>query len=72
MGSALAVGISGRVFTLPEVVVELVHTAGISFAILALVRLEAALVGVVFLFVQRHRYVSLGDLVVDFPWSMSF
>ena len=40
----LAVGTSGRVFALPEVVVQLVDAAGAGLAVLALVGLEAALV----------------------------
>ena len=64
-GDALAVGISGRVFTLPEVVVELVDAAGACFAVFALVWLEAALIGVLFLLVRRHGSVGLADLMVD-------
>lgn len=58
-------GISGSVFTLLEVVVQLVHTAGTGFAILDLVRLETALIGVVLLLVRRHGRVGLADLMVD-------
>ena len=64
-GDSLAVGISGRVFALPEVVVELVDTTGACFAVLALVWLEAALIGVLLLFVRRHRCVGLSYLMVD-------
>lgn len=60
-----AVGTSGRVFALPEVVVELVDAAGAGFAVLALVGLEAALVGGLSLLVGRHLGVGLADLAVD-------
>ena len=50
---SFAVGTSGRVFALPEVVVELVDAAGAGFAVLALVGLEAALVCVLLLLVRR-------------------
>ena len=42
-GDPLAVGISGRVFTLPEVVVELVDAAGAYCVVLTLIWLEVAL-----------------------------
>ena len=42
-GDSLAVGISGRVFSLPEVVVKLVDAAGACLSILALIWLEVAL-----------------------------
>lgn len=65
-GDTLAVGISGGVFSLPEVVAQLVDAAGAGFSVLRFIRLEAALVGVLFLLVRRHRSVSLADLMVDF------
>lgn len=61
-----AVGTSGRVFALPEVVVELVDAAGAGFAVLALVGLEAALVGGLSLLTRRDGSVGLADLTVDF------
>ena len=45
-GDSLPEGISGRVFSLSEMVVLLVHTAATYFAVLTLVWLEAALIGV--------------------------
>lgn len=65
-GDSLAVGISWGVFALPEVVVELVNAAGACFAVLALVWLEAALIGVLLLFIRRDGSVGLADLMVDF------
>ena len=65
-GDPLAVGISGRVFALPEVFAQLVNTAGACFAVLALIWLEAALIGVLLLFVWRHRRIGFADLMVDF------
>ena len=63
---SLAVGTSGRVFSLPEVVVELVDAAGAGLAVLALVGLEAALVCVLSLLVGRHLGIGLADLAIDF------
>ena len=61
----LAVGISGGLFALPEVVVKLVDAAGSCFAVLGFIGLEAALIGVLLLLVRRHGSVSLADLTVD-------
>lgn len=46
-------------------VVELVDAAGAGFAVLTLIGLEAALVGVLRSFVRRHLGVGLADLAVD-------
>ena len=64
-GDPFAVGISGRVFALPEMVVELVDAAGACFAVFTLIRLEAALIGVLFLLIRRHGSIGLADLMVD-------
>ena len=64
-GDALAVGISGRVFALPEVVVQLIDTAGAGFALFALVGQETALGNSLFLLV-RWRVVS----VLPIWWSI--
>ena len=64
-GDALAVDISGRVFALPEVVVELVDVASASLAISALVWLEAALIGAPLLLIRWHGSVGLANLVID-------
>ena len=61
----LAVGTSGRVFALPEVVVELVDAAGAGFAVFGFVGLEAALVGGLSLLVRRDGGIGLADLAVD-------
>ena len=68
----LAVGTSGRVFALPEVVVQLVDAAGSGFAVFGFVGLEAALVGGLSLLVGRHLGVGLADLAVDFGRCAGF
>lgn len=65
-GNASTVGISGGVFTLPEVVIQLVDATGAGFAVFTLIRLEAALISVRLLFIRRHRSIGLADLMVDF------
>ena len=65
-GNLLAISTHRGVFPLPEVVVDLVHTAGSPLTVLGLVGLEAALVGVLFPLLFRHRGISFANLVVDF------
>ncbi|MCQ2452506.1 MAG: hypothetical protein MJ075_05165 [Oscillospiraceae bacterium] len=43
MGSSFALGIPGRVFALPKVVIDLVHAAGAGFTVLGFVGLEIGL-----------------------------
>ena len=62
-GDSLAVGISGRVFSFPEVVAQLVDAAGACLTVLAFVRLKAALIGVLFLLVRRHGCESMPQIV---------
>ena len=69
-GDAFAVGISGRVFTLPEVVVELVDSAGAGFAAGGFVGLEAGLCALRFLCIRWDRCVGFGDLAVDFSGGL--
>ena len=64
---ALAIGAPGGVFSLPEVVVDLVDAAGSPFAVLGLVRLEAVPVSAgLSLLLLGHRGIGFADLVVDF------
>lgn len=65
-GNALAVGISGGVLALPEVVIDLVKTAGTALTVLERGWLEATGLGARFLLLRRHGYVSFADLAVDF------
>ena len=58
-------GISGREFSLPEMVVKLVDAASACLAVFGFIRLETALIGVLFLLIWRHRRVGLADLMVD-------
>ena len=66
-GDAFAVGVSGGVFTLPEVVVDLVDAPGAPFAACGLPGLEVTLVCVGLLFrLLRHGGIGFADVAVDF------
>ena len=65
-GDSFAVGISGRVFSLPEVVIDLVDSAGAGFAAGGFVGLETGLGGLGFLDLRWNWCVGFGDLAVDF------
>ena len=64
MGNLFAIGTFGGVFSLPEVVVDLVDAARAGLAVLRSIGLEAALIDVCFLLLYRHRCIGFADLVV--------
>lgn len=64
MGYTFTVGISGRVFPLPKVIIDLVDTAGAGFTVLGFVRLKAGLL------LQMRKRNTLCFIHITAAWLM--